>query len=70
MIYTPIKKLSRVNTNLQQALAASERIFKMLDTHTEVKERPGRSRSGRCASASSSERGLHLRRPAIGFVPA
>jgi subfamily B ATP-binding cassette protein MsbA len=30
-----------VNTNLQQALAASERIFKMLDTHTEVTERPG-----------------------------
>ena len=41
MMYTPIKKLSRVNTNLQQAMAASERIFKMLDTHTEVKERPG-----------------------------
>ena len=41
MMYTPIKKLSRVNTNLQQALAAAERIFKMLDTHTEVMERPG-----------------------------
>ena len=41
MMYTPIKKLSRVNANLQQAMAASERIFKMLDTHTEVKERPG-----------------------------
>ena len=40
MMYTPIKKLSRVNTNLQQALAASERIFHMLDTHTEVHERP------------------------------
>ena len=41
MMYTPIKKLSRVNTNLQQAMAASERIFSMLDTHTEVEERPG-----------------------------
>ena len=41
MMYTPIKKLSRVNTNLQQAMAASERIFAMLDTHTEVGERPG-----------------------------
>jgi subfamily B ATP-binding cassette protein MsbA len=41
MMYTPIKKLSRVNANLQQAIAASERIFNMLDTHTEVKERPG-----------------------------
>ena len=41
MMYTPIKKLSRVNTNLQQAMAAAERIFEMLDTHTEVDERPG-----------------------------
>ena len=41
MMYTPIKKLSRVNTNLQQAMAASERIFHMLDAHTEVKERAG-----------------------------
>jgi ATP-binding cassette, subfamily B, bacterial MsbA len=40
MMYTPIKKLSRVNANLQQAMAASERIFDMLDTHTEVRERP------------------------------
>ena len=41
MMYTPIKKLSRVNTNLQQAMAAAERIFHMLDAHTEVHERPG-----------------------------
>jgi subfamily B ATP-binding cassette protein MsbA len=41
MMYTPIKKLSRVNTNLQQAMAAAERIFEMLDTHSEVLERPG-----------------------------
>jgi subfamily B ATP-binding cassette protein MsbA len=41
LMYGPIKKLSRVNTNLQQAIAASERIFELLDTHSEVKERPG-----------------------------
>jgi ATP-binding cassette, subfamily B, bacterial MsbA len=41
MMYGPAKKLSRVNANLQQATAASERIFEMLDTHTEVRERPG-----------------------------
>jgi subfamily B ATP-binding cassette protein MsbA len=40
LMYGPAKKLSRVNANLQQALAASERIFEMLDIHTEVKERP------------------------------
>src|SRR5437667_453334 len=41
MMYGPAKKLSRVNANLQQAIAACERIFEMLDTHTEVTERPG-----------------------------
>jgi subfamily B ATP-binding cassette protein MsbA len=41
MMYGPIKKLSRVNTNLQQAIAASERIFELMDTHSEVQERPG-----------------------------
>jgi ATP-binding cassette, subfamily B, bacterial MsbA len=40
LMYGPAKKLSRVNANLQQTMAASERIFEMLDTHTEVKERP------------------------------
>jgi subfamily B ATP-binding cassette protein MsbA len=40
MMYGPAKKLSRVNATLQQAIAASERIFEMLDTHTEVGEPP------------------------------
>ena len=40
-MYGPAKKLSRVNANLQQSIAASERIFEMLDTHTEVHEQPG-----------------------------
>jgi subfamily B ATP-binding cassette protein MsbA len=41
LMYGPAKKLSRVNADLQQAIAASERIFEMLDTHTEVVEEPG-----------------------------
>ncbi len=40
MMYAPAKKLSRVNANLQQAIAAADRIFEMLDTHTEVAEAP------------------------------
>ena len=40
LMYGPAKKLSRVNANLQQAIAASERIFGMLDTHTEVQQLP------------------------------
>jgi ATP-binding cassette, subfamily B, bacterial MsbA len=41
LMYGPAKKLSRVNANLQQAIAASERIFEVLDTHSEVPERAG-----------------------------
>jgi len=41
MMYQPIKKLSRVNASIQQALAAAQRIFEMLDTHSEVKDAPG-----------------------------
>jgi subfamily B ATP-binding cassette protein MsbA len=40
LMYGPVKKLSRVNANLQQALAAAERIFETLDIHTEVGDRP------------------------------
>ncbi len=41
MMYGPAKKLSRVNADLQQARAAGERIFELLDTHSEVREAPG-----------------------------
>jgi subfamily B ATP-binding cassette protein MsbA len=41
MMYAPAKKLSRVNADLQQAMAAGERIFEILDSHNEVMERPG-----------------------------
>jgi subfamily B ATP-binding cassette protein MsbA len=36
-----VKRLSRVNATLQQAIAASERIFELLDQHTEVREIAG-----------------------------
>ena len=41
MMYAPAKRLSRVNADLQQAMAAGERIFEILDSHNEVQERPG-----------------------------
>jgi subfamily B ATP-binding cassette protein MsbA len=40
MMYMPIKKLSRVNGSIQQAIAAAERIYEMLSKHTEVHEQP------------------------------
>ena len=41
LMYAPIKRLSRVNANIQQALAASERVFEMLDTRSEAADKPG-----------------------------
>jgi subfamily B ATP-binding cassette protein MsbA len=40
-MYTPIKRLSRVNATMQGALAAGQRIFEVLDTHQEVPENRG-----------------------------
>ena len=71
LMYGPAKKLSRVNANLQQAIAASERIFEMLDTHTEVHRAARRraagavprtrSSSATSASATTRRRGRILR---------
>jgi subfamily B ATP-binding cassette protein MsbA len=40
MMYTPVKKLSRVNATFQQALSAASRIFAVLDTEQEIREAP------------------------------
>jgi subfamily B ATP-binding cassette protein MsbA len=39
-LYTPVKRLSKVNAALQGALAAAERSFALLDTHLEIKDSP------------------------------
>jgi subfamily B ATP-binding cassette protein MsbA len=41
LMYQPIKRLSGANASIQQALAASTRVFEMLDTNTETPDRPG-----------------------------
>jgi len=41
LMYQPIKRLSGANASVQQALAASERIFEVLDRNTEVPDRAG-----------------------------
>ena len=40
LMYGPIKRLSRVNANVQQAIAAAERVFETLDTHSEQVDKP------------------------------
>jgi subfamily B ATP-binding cassette protein MsbA len=55
-LYTPIKRLSRVNATLQAALAAGARIFEVLDTQEEVREAPGASTLPRIESGISYRR--------------
>ncbi|HML34114.1 lipid A export permease/ATP-binding protein MsbA [Sporomusa sphaeroides] len=40
-ITNPIKRLSRVYSNIQRALAAAQRVFEVLDTEPEIKDMPG-----------------------------
>jgi subfamily B ATP-binding cassette protein MsbA len=40
-MYTPIKRLSRVNATLQAALAAGHRVLEVLDRHDEIPEAKG-----------------------------
>lgn len=41
MLYTPVKKLSRVHLQIEQAAASAERIFDVLDTVIDVQDQPG-----------------------------
>ena len=38
--YQPIKNLAKINTYIQRSMAAGDRYFDLIDTHTEVTERP------------------------------
>ena len=61
LMYGPVKKLSRVNASLQQAIAAGQRIFEMLDTHTEVTDRPG------AAALQPLRRGIEFREVTFNY---
>jgi len=41
MIYDPIKKVSRINSAVQQGLAASVRVFSLLDQKSDIISKPG-----------------------------
>ena len=41
LMYEPVKKLSRMHLQIQQAVAAADRIFEVLDTPVVVRDRPG-----------------------------
>jgi len=49
--YQPVEDLNRVNQTVQQALAASERIFEFIDEQPDVEEKPGAIDIGRAEGA-------------------
>jgi len=63
-MYGPAKKLSRVNANLQQAMAATDRIFEVLDTHSEVQDREG------AVTVNGVQHGLEFRDVRFAFPDA
>ncbi len=40
LLYDPFKKLGKANSSLQQGLAAADRVFELLDTEPDVRDRP------------------------------
>ncbi len=49
-MYTPAKNLTRANNMLQQARAASSRVFELLDEKPDVFEKPGAAKIGRLSN--------------------
>lgn len=41
MMYEPVKKISRMHLQIQQAVSAADRIFEVLDAPVDVREKPG-----------------------------
>jgi subfamily B ATP-binding cassette protein MsbA len=41
MMYTPVKRLIKVNNNVQRSLGAAERVFEVLDEIPDIKDLPG-----------------------------
>jgi subfamily B ATP-binding cassette protein MsbA len=40
MAYQPLKNLAKINTYIQRSMAAADRYFELIDTHTEICEKP------------------------------
>ncbi len=46
-LFEPVRKLSRMHLHFQQAFASANRIFELLETHVEIKNRAGAKKLGR-----------------------
>ena len=61
LMYQPFKKLAGTNATIQQGLAAAERVFEILDTQSEVREKPD------ARSVSQFSRGIELQQVSFGY---
>jgi subfamily B ATP-binding cassette protein MsbA len=48
MMYTPVKRLTKVNNTIQQAMGAAERVFEALDEIPDIEDAPAAIEFGRC----------------------
>ncbi len=51
LFYTPISTLTRVVEDMQQALAGAERVFEVLDTEPDIKDKPDARKVGKLSGA-------------------
>lgn len=56
MMYTPVKRLIRVNNKIQRSAGAAVRIFEFLDIPAEIADRDGASVLGRCSGRVTFDR--------------
>jgi subfamily B ATP-binding cassette protein MsbA len=55
-MYTPLKRLTRINNQIQQALGAAERVFEVLEEQPDISDRPGALDLGRARGEVSYDR--------------
>ena len=41
LAYEPVKRLARLNASLQEAMAAAQRVFELMDQEPQIREKPG-----------------------------
>ena len=62
-LYTPIKRLNKVNLALQSAIASGERVFAVIDAGVEITDRPG------ARELAGVERGLQFESVSFAYEP-
>ncbi len=70
LAYEPVRKLAKLNANLQDALPAAERVFAVLDIEPKVRDRPGATRLAVGRGAIRFENVAFGYRPGIAALAA